>query len=147
MDGNIKEIEMAATGKSAAGSSVTAAAGTALPAEGAKPKEAAKPVPAARRPEPDLEALEQGKPAGVDCLEIARKSKWRGRCVSSITADLFWLCAPVLPRLVPRAAVPLIEARKLFSKQRSDLRVHEVRLSGMASSWDMMTHHLAGHAV
>ena len=80
MDGSIKEIEMAATGKSTAGSSVTAAAGTGPPAEGAKPKEAAKPVPAARRAEPDLEALEQGKPADVDCLEIARKSKWRGRC-------------------------------------------------------------------
>ena len=59
---------------------MTAAAGGAEPAEGAKPKEATKPVPAARRPEPDLEALERGKPADTDCLDIARKTKWRGRC-------------------------------------------------------------------
>ena len=77
---------MAATGKSTVGSSVTAAAGAVPPAEGVKPKEAAKPAPAARRPEPDLEALEQGKPADMDCLEIARKSKWRGRCITSTIA-------------------------------------------------------------
>ena len=82
MDGNIREIELAATGKSIAGSSMTAAAGGAEPAEGMKPNEAAKPVPAARCPEPDLEAPERGRPADEDCLDIARKSKWRGRCTS-----------------------------------------------------------------
>lgn len=84
---------MAATGKSTATSSMTAAAGTVPPAEGAKPKEAAKPVPAVRRPEPDLEALEGGKHADVDCLEIARSSKWRGRYKASTTAALDCFCA------------------------------------------------------
>ena len=88
MDGNIKEIEMAATGKNKAGSSMTAEAGGAKPAEGARPKEAAKPVPIARRSEPDLAALERGPPADVDCLDIARKSKWRGRCTTHIIAAL-----------------------------------------------------------
>ena len=77
---------MAATGKSTTGSGPAAEAGGARPAQGAKveeaarPKEGAKTMAAARRSEPDLEALERGRPADVDRLDIARTGKWRGRC-------------------------------------------------------------------
>lgn len=68
MDGNLKEVEMAATGKSkAGGSSMTANISSAKPKEGAA------------QPEPDLEAAEQSKSADIDRLEIARGKKWRGR--------------------------------------------------------------------
>jgi len=68
VDGNLKEVEMAATGKSKAGGSSMAA-----DISSAKPKEGA------RRPEPDLEAADKSKSADIDRLEIARGKKWRGR--------------------------------------------------------------------
>lgn len=75
MDGNIKELELAAMGKGTAGNTGTAVtAGSAVvDVASAKPKQGV------RRGEPDLEAAQLAKPADVGRLEIPRNSKWRGR--------------------------------------------------------------------
>ena len=71
MDGNIKEVELAAVGSSAAGPQQGDAKADVLAAE---PEEA-------RGGKPDLEAAEPSRPADVAHLEIPRASKWRGRCL------------------------------------------------------------------
>ena len=69
MDGNIKEVELAAMGNSAAGPQQRDVKADALAAE---PEEA-------RRGKPDLEAAEPSRPGDVAPLEITRARKWRGR--------------------------------------------------------------------
>ena len=69
MDGNIKEVELAAMGNSATGQGQRNVKADALTAE---PEEA-------RQGKPDLEAAEPSRPADVAHLEIPRASKWRGR--------------------------------------------------------------------
>ena len=68
MDGNIKEVELAAMGNSAAGPQQRDVKADVLAAE-----------PEAQQGEPDLEAAEPSRPADVAHLEIPRARKWRGR--------------------------------------------------------------------
>ena len=74
MDGNIKEVELAAIGNSTAGPQQRDVKADALATE---PEEA-------ERGKPDLEAAEPSRPADVAHLEIPRASKWRGRYSSCI---------------------------------------------------------------
>ena len=69
MDGNIKEVELAAMGNSAVGPQQRDVKADALAAE---PEEA-------QQSKPDLEAVEPSRPADVAHLEIPRARKWRGR--------------------------------------------------------------------
>ena len=71
MDGNIKEVELAAMGNGAAGPQQRDVKADVLAAE---PEEA-------RQGKPDLEAAEPSRPADVAHLEIPRARKWRGKCL------------------------------------------------------------------
>ena len=68
MDGNIKEVELAAMGNSAAGPQQRDVKADVLVAK-----------PEAQQGKPDLEAAEPSRPADVAHLEIPRARKWRGR--------------------------------------------------------------------
>ena len=70
VDGNMKEVELAATGNSTARPQQRDVKAGVLATE---PEEA-------RQGKPDLEAAEPSRPADVAHLEIPRASKWRGRC-------------------------------------------------------------------
>lgn len=69
MDGNIEEVELAATGNSTAGPQQR---------DGKADVLATQPVEA-RQGKPDLEAAEPSRPADVAHLEILQARKWRGR--------------------------------------------------------------------